>query len=305
MTAEAFERYREALREGHLAAQRGDHEAAVAAFQEAAALAPERPLPHVGWGNGLRELGQLAEALAAFDRALHLAPLDEGALRGRAATLVALGRTADAASTLTGLAESMAADGRPAEALELAREALALDSSSPRFRLVARLSAEARAAAGDPAAGSPTAEAAQGARLGVEPGEGAAAPTARSGDGSRSRPVGASLIAEADGLVDAGRLGQARDRYLLAARALREGGRLLAALDACYRALEIAPADPELHLILAELYQDRGWSSQAADKLVLLARLLDLEADAVARDRLCQLVAERFAGEPRLAAICS
>jgi tetratricopeptide (TPR) repeat protein len=307
VSTEAYERYREALREGHLAAQRGNHAAAVAAFGEAARLAPERPLPHVGLGNALRELRLLPEAIAAFDRALRLAPLDEGALRGRAASLVAMGRTGEAAGALTGLAESIEADGRPAAALEPAREALALESSPARFRLVARLSAAAKAQGA-------TARAASGSVRDAGPGEAQEVPPARGGasrrgasrgGASRGRPVGASLVAEADALVDASRPAEALDRYLLAARALREGGRLLAALDACYLALAIAPADPELHLILAELYDERGWSSQAADKLVLLARLLELEGDRSTRDRLCQLAAARFPDDPRLAAVCS
>jgi tetratricopeptide (TPR) repeat protein len=240
-------------------------------------------------------MGLLPEAIAAFDRALGIAPLDEGALRGRAATLVALGRINEAAAALTGLAESIEADGRPVEALEPAREALALESTSARFRLVARLSASARTA------GAPERPTAVGDR---ERGGADRRATPRS-SASRGRPVGASLVAEADDLVDAGRPSDARDRYLLAAQALREGGRLLAALDACYRALEIAPADPELHLILAELYDDRGWSSQAADKLVLLARLLDLEGDGSTRERLCELVTARFSTDARLLAICS
>jgi tetratricopeptide (TPR) repeat protein len=307
VSAEPFERYREALRAGHLAVQRGDHAAAVAAFQEAATLAPDRTLPHVGLGNGLRALGQLAEAMASFDRALLIAPLDDGALRGRAATLVALGRPGEAAAALTGLAESIEADGRPVEALEMAREALVLDSTPARFRLVARLSAAARATAGaEPMTGRSPAHGPAGASATTDGGPaGDAGPGARRGGESRTRPVGTALVAEADALVDAGRLREARDRYLLAARALREGGRLLAALDACFLALAIAPADAELHLILAELYDDRGWSSEAADKLVLLARLLDLEGDRAARERLCQLVRARFSSDPRLAAICA
>ena len=84
MSAEAYERYREVLRDGHLAVQRGDSQAAVAAFGEAARLAPSRPLPHVGLGNGLRELGRLTEAMAAFDRALKLgAPRRRGVARSR------------------------------------------------------------------------------------------------------------------------------------------------------------------------------------------------------------------------------
>ena len=295
MSDSALERYREALRQGHQAALRGDPSAAATAYREAAALAPERPLPHVGLGTALHELGRPSEALAAFDRALELAPLDEPALRGRAAALTALGRNADAAVTLTGLAESLEADGRVADALELARQALALSASPGRFRLVARLSAVVRAQAA-------TATADGGA------GDGTMAATLDGVTGATSRPGGASvgitLIAEADALLDAGRQEEARQRYLMAARTHREGGRLLAALDACYQALAIAPADPELHLILAEIYEERGWSGAAVDKLVLLVRLLDLLGDQPGRDRLCGLVKARFATEPRLAALC-
>jgi hypothetical protein len=228
-----------------------------------------------------------------FERARQLAPLDEGALRGRAATLVALGRQLEAAVTLTGLAESLEADGRSADALEPAREALALDSAPARFRLVARLSAAAQAAAQDGAGGTARAD------------DRATESLRRRARGPRGQPVGASLIAEADALVDGARTIEARDRYLLAARALGEGGRLVAALDACYLALSIAPADAELHLILAELLDDGGWSGEAADKLVLLARLLDLEEDGASRSRLCELAATRFPTDRRLAAICA
>jgi hypothetical protein len=213
---------------------------------------------------------------------------------------VGLARPAEPASTLTGLAESIEADGRPAEALEPARQALALESTTARFRLVARLSAAAR--------GAERSEPRRTDRETSPDGSIAGVPDRRTGAraaASRTRPVGASLVAEADALVDAGRRAEARDRYLLAARALREGGRLLAALDACYLALAIAPADAELHLILAELYDERGWSLQAVDKLVLLARLLDLEGDQATRQRLCQLVAARFGSDPRLTAICA
>ena len=65
------------------------------------------------------------------------------------------------------------------------------------------------------------------------------------------------------------------------------------------------PADPDLHLELAEIYLARGWRTLAADKLVLLARLIDLTDDGEARERLCRLVATGFADDPRLAAICA
>ena len=57
MSEEAlYERYKSALRIGHVAAVRGRHEAAVAAYAEAAALAPDRPLPHASMGRALLHL---------------------------------------------------------------------------------------------------------------------------------------------------------------------------------------------------------------------------------------------------------
>ena len=65
------------------------------------------------------------------------------------------------------------------------------------------------------------------------------------------------------------------------------------------------PADPGLHLALADLYLDRGWRAVAADKLVLLARLADLTDDADTRDAHVRDRAERLPDEPRLAALCA
>ena len=56
---------------------------------------------------------------------------------------------------------------------------------------------------------------------------------------------------------------------------------------------------------MVDLYLARGWRGQAAEKIVLLARLIDLEGDASARERLCAMVAERFPGDARLAELCA
>jgi thioredoxin-like negative regulator of GroEL len=79
----------------------------------------------------------------------------------------------------------------------------------------------------------------------------------------------------------------------------------VAAIDACYLALAIAPADVDLHLLLAELYLERGWRAPAIDKLLLLARLASLAEDDDTRQRLCALAAEQLPGEPRLAELCA
>jgi tetratricopeptide (TPR) repeat protein len=80
-----YERYKDALRRGHVALFRGRLDAALAAYADAAEIAPERALPHVGLGGVLRRLGRLDEALAAYDVALARAPADEAALDGRRA----------------------------------------------------------------------------------------------------------------------------------------------------------------------------------------------------------------------------
>ena len=41
-----YERYKDALRRGHVAALRGRNEAAIDAYGEAASIAPDRALPH-------------------------------------------------------------------------------------------------------------------------------------------------------------------------------------------------------------------------------------------------------------------
>jgi tetratricopeptide (TPR) repeat protein len=117
--------------------------------------------------------------------------------------------------------------------------------------------------------------------------------------------LGIALGAAAEAALFAGDLQAAQEGLLAAARAHRRAGRLVAAVDACYLAISITPADPDIHLLLAEIYLDRGWRSQAADKLLLLGRLADLDADAEVRERLCQLVAARLPDEPRLAELCA
>jgi hypothetical protein len=91
---------------------------------------------------------------------------------------------------------------------------------------------------------------------------------------------------------------------LAAARGHRAAGQLHAAIDACYQALATNPADATLHLALAELYADRGWRTTAADKLVLLWRLVEIGGDPSIRERVCS-IATRLPDDPRLEAICA
>jgi hypothetical protein len=97
----------------------------------------------------------------------------------------------------------------------------------------------------------------------------------------------------------------ARDGLLAAAYGYRRTGRGLAAIDACYLALAVAPAGGELHLMLAELYLDAGWRVLAVDKLVLLTKLAELDGDPTTRERVCRIAKDRLADEPRLMGLCA
>ena len=91
-TGSLYERYKDALRRGHVAALRGRNEVAIDAYSEAAKIATDRALPHAAIGGILVKMGRPADALAAYDRALAVGPRDEGSLRGRADVLASLRR---------------------------------------------------------------------------------------------------------------------------------------------------------------------------------------------------------------------
>ena len=382
-----YERYKDALRRGHVAALRGRNEAAADAYGEAASIAPDRALPHASIGGILVKMNRLDDAVAAYERAIALAPRDEGALRGLADVQGRSGLRSDAAATLDRLAYTLDAAGRLAAAPDAARRALELAESRARRQQVEGFAARLRSASsGDeaaqraldlalnvlepaaPAEAEAPAEPAVGepvvdeppeavAELAAEPEgvpepeavaepdvpaiepdaesepepEAAAAaeaePEAAAGPDPEPEPeaepqpeaepepepeivaepigLGIALGAAAEAALHAGELATAHDGLLAAARAHRRAGRLSAAVDACYLAIGIAPSDPDLHLLLAELYLDRGWRGQAIEKLLLLGRLADLDDDQAVRDRLCALVTDRLEDEPRVADLCA
>ncbi|HEV7810680.1 MAG TPA: tetratricopeptide repeat protein [Candidatus Limnocylindrales bacterium] len=327
-----YERYKDALRRGHVAALRGRNDAALDAYSDAASIAPERALPHASIGGVLVKLNRASDAIAAYQRALKLSPTDEPALRGIAEALADLGRRAEAATALDRLAEALDAAGRLADATDAARRALELAESRSRRRHLAALVDRLRAAPEDdaaeaalvlavavlepsvaeetssgregdaPVAAGDPAESLDSEKL-VAPVDEAVAPEAEPAAEPVVEPagLGIALGAAAEAQLHAGALDEAHAGLLAAARAHRRAGRLSAALDACDLAIGIAPADPDLHLLLAELYLDHGWRQLATDKLVLLGRIADLDGDAATRDRLRQLVTDRLPDEARLA----
>ena len=311
MSEVLYEQYKDALRRGHMAALRGRLDVAAAAYREASRIAPDRALPYVGLGGVLSRLGKAEEALTAYGNALDRAPTDEGAMRGRADVLATLGRRAEAAETLDRLASILERDGRLADACDVARSALELAESRGRRRQVEGLVARLRTAAPEDAAAADALQRALGV---LDSGPGVTPRVAPTGsdaeaDTAPSIPPGppdpALLTLAVEEALEAGDLDEARRRALVAAIGHREVGQFHAAMDACYQALAILPSDPDIHLLLAELYLDRGWRGPAADKLVLLGRLSQLTGDGATRARLCYLAAAQFPADPRLAAVCA
>ena len=359
-TSSLYERYKDALRRGHVAALRGRNEAAVDAYGEAADIAPDRALPHASIGGILVKMGRIDEASVAYERALALAPRDETALRGLAEIHLRAGRRSDAASALDRLADTLHAAGRLADATDAARRALELAESRARRQQVEGFAGKLRAASGgdeaaqraldqalrilepsqaiaeadvepEPVVESDVASDAEAvaeaaivepepeaeadvAEPGPEPVPAAAAepepemelePEAEPEPAVEPAGLGIALGAAAEAALHAGDFESARDGLLAAARAHRRAGRMSAAVDACYLAIAVAPAHADLHLLLTELYLDRGWQSQAVEKLLLLGRLAELDGDLGVRERLCALAAERLPDEPRLADLCA
>ena len=315
MSEVLYEQYKDALRRGHVASLRGRLDAAAAAYREAARVAPERALPYVGLGGVLARLGKADDALAAYAAALDRAPTDEGAMHGRADVLAALGRRSEAAETLDRLATILERDGRIADACDVARGALELAESRGRRSQVTSLVARLRTSTAGDSAAAEALERALGVldsmpRIEPRPSDEAGAEAPDVADEvvppvEPGPPDPALLTLAVEEALEAGDLEEARRRALEAANGHRAVGQFHAAMDACSQGLAIMPSDPDIHLLLAELYLDRGWRGPAADKLVLLGRLSRLTGDDATRARLCYLAAARFPDDTRLAAVCA
>jgi len=328
-----YERYKDALRRGHVAALHDRHTAALAAYTEAAGIASDRALPFVAIGGVLTRLGKHAEALAAYDGALERSPTDEGALRGRAELLAITGDRVGSAETFDRLASSLDVLGRLPDAADAARRALEAAESRGRRTTMRALVARLKEATADPAAAEALARAssvlegkapgrprsAPGADRTAEPDEprdGDPSPTADTDLLDASEPEPSAEPAplpfdpvKAIGAVEEAVQGDdplaARTLALTAAAGHRAAGQPSTAIDACYLALAGTPADPGLHLALAEIYLDQGWRAVAIEKLELLNRLADLNDDPETHRLVCAIVAARLADEPRLSGLCA
>jgi tetratricopeptide (TPR) repeat protein len=296
-----YERYKEALRRGHVASLRERHDAALAAYVEAATIAPERALPHVSIGETYARLDRPADALVAYDAALERAPGDEAALLGRADALAALGQPAESAESLDIVSAAQEAAGRLGPALDNARRALELAESRTRRRTVEGLVERLRAAPGADPDGETGAALARAVALLESSAVAGGLDEATEVEALPGDP--ATLAAEADAAIAAGDAAAAATRLLEAARLHAAADEPIAALDACYAALAVAPDDAEVHLSLVDLYLDRGWTALAADKLALLARLAELSDDPATLERARALAKMRLPDDPRLAGL--
>jgi hypothetical protein len=124
-------------------------------------------------------------------------------------------------------------------------------------------------------------------------------------DSANPQPTGDELLAAAEAAEEAGDDTALRSLLLWTARAYAREGRFEAGLDATHRLLMRSPSDVDAHLVLVEMYVSRSWDALAAEKLLLLGRLADLDGDEVTRRRLCQAASRAFPGNERLEALCS
>ncbi len=306
MTETLFERYKEALRAGHVAVSRGRLEDAAVAYRAALAIAPDRAVPWIALGRVLLRLGEPEEALEACDRALALVPEDDAAILARAQALVVLRRTAEAAEVYDRLAELRRASDRLADAAEAGRRALAIEPTDARRERHAALAAALRAAGGsEPEEGPPPLAPGVDAAAWLEdegPAPDAGAAVGEVPGGARAElepapPDPEALILELEAAADRGDADGAAAAALLAARGYRGRGQAAAAFDACLEGIGVRPADVELHLLLADLAVDRGWTGHAADVYRNLIRLADLEGDPALA------AAVRAAADARLPAV--
>lgn len=282
MSDNDFERYKAALKAGHVALLRERLPEALEHYVAASEIAPDRPLPYASQGQVLFRLGRTADALTAYARALGRAPRDEASLAGRAEALLAAGRKREASEVLERLAEVQVETDRLPEGLTTMRRALELHKTKRRRTRVQALAdlADKGSVAGPRGAARPT--------VSTEP-VAASEAAAVKGPQAPTEPVGASettldpteLEQRAELAVAYGRTSDAVAAYLAAAEARAARGEPQAALEACQLALGLAPADPSVHLVLARRYLDRGWRELAGRKLALLRSLAELDPSAL------------------------
>ena len=321
MSEPLFDQYKAALRRGHMSSLAGRLDEALEAYQEAARLVPERALPLASQGTVLHRLDRWPQAAEAFDAALRIVPDDETTLRARATAREDRGMKAGAAQDFERLAFVLDVAGRSSEAVDAAQHANTLEPNPARAALAERL---VRASTLPPEVedSEPAEDAEPAEDLALPPTprivqetDAEAARHANLGDPAASWPAldmpspapaplegpppdTEEVMAEAATLFEAGDATGAGDKMLLAIAVHRAAGRLDAALDVCFQLLAIAPGDPRVHLAIANLQLDRGWTPLAREKIDLLVRLTSLTGDTQAEADVHGLAAERLRDVP-------
>ena len=241
MSDALYERYKDALRRGHVAAQRGRFDEALAAYGEAGTIAPDRAMPHVGIGGVLARLGRTAEAPGRLRRRARARTRRRGRPPRPRRLLALAGDRGRAAETLDRLVGR--AGRRPAaSAMPPTPAGVALELAESRSR---RRGRRGRSPARLREAGDTAAADALAAALGIEPGSDSAAAAPEPKRDPRRAVLSAAAVLTADGRrrsTAATPTGPRGATWRPPRRSARSGN-LHAAIDACYQALAVAPAD--------------------------------------------------------------
>jgi tetratricopeptide (TPR) repeat protein len=243
MTDDLYERYKEALRTGHVSVLRGSLDEALAAYKLAAEIAPSRALPHTSLGGVYMRLGHLQDALTEFAAAVARSPHDEGALLGQAEALAAAGMRSEAAGALDHVAEIQEASGRLPEAADTLRRAVELEEAPERIRRQRALLREIRFSAGDHAAEQLLARA---LRLRDEPAPEAARPAAGSEVADRAVAATNAPSPALDGVIP----GFGRPPAELRRRV--DAGQPAAAAAPVFKTVSAAQPEPALEPVMVE-----------------------------------------------------
>lgn len=325
--ATLYERYRDVLRRAHLAAARGRRTEALAAYEAAAEMLPQRAVPRIGIGRMHLALGDPRAARAAFVLAQRLEPANADAQDGLARVdaleaTVTPARGARPAATaavpiLPGLADHEVSGG-PSGVDRGPRPPL---DPAPADPPAVRAAAERWDAAHAAGHIDGLLEAAQGfMRLGrtraaalalhdaleVDPQHAPAYEVAawmeqRAGQAARARVLRTRLgrfLEATDAPDDLERAREAAETtgnvaaLLAIADEHRRRGRQRSAGEVLSDALGLAPADVDVHLAIARLAVRPGVRPAAGvvASLELLARLVELDDDRSGRARLAAFV---------------
>jgi tetratricopeptide (TPR) repeat protein len=123
--------------------------------------------------------------------------------------------------------------------------------------------------------------------------ERAGRPDGTSGDARRRELE--QLVTEGDQSRAAGDLDQAAAAFGAAASGYAALDSFDAAIDACLRALEARPGAIDVHFTMAHVYLRRGWAELGTQRVTLIDRRLEIDADPRRRAAL-QALARDFRG---------